>query len=200
MNARGCLWAIIKTLLILSAFGAFLTVAAFPWLIPMPGRGTLNGSWIGEVRSNSGPRAWLLLFLEPSRESRPRISAILTGDGTPLGGSAVLCTAGSRFELSVSGDTIVWSGKQIDILLRPAQPSPPHLRIEITGDWDGHTLDFTQRNRSLADILSTSGYEGAEPESARFVSARLRKGTPAEFDSACRTLTARRGFAGGAPY
>ena len=177
-----------------------MTVAAFPWLIPMPGRGTLNGSWIGEVRSNSGPRAWLQLFLEPSRESRPRISAILTGGGTPLGGSAVLCAAGARFELLVTGDTIVWSGQQIDILLRSAQPSPPHLRIEITGAWDGHMLDFTQRNRSLADILSQSGYEGTEPESARFMSARLRKGTPAEFDSACRSLTARRGSGGEAPY
>ena len=189
MNSRGCLWAIIKTLLILSVFGGFLTVAAFPWVIPMPGRGSLDGSWIGEVRSNSGPRAWLLLSLQPSRDSTPRISAVLTGGGTPLGGSAVLCTAGFRFELFVSGDTIVWSGKQIDILLRPVQPRPPHLRIEIIGDWDGHTLDFTQRNVSLADILSESGYEGTEPESARFVSAQLRKGTPAEFDSACRTLT-----------
>jgi hypothetical protein len=187
MTPRGCLWAIIKTLLILSAFGGFLTVSAFPWLIPMPGRGSLGGSWIGEVRSNSGPRAWLHVFLEPSRESRPRISAILTGGGTPLGGSAMLCTAGSRFELLVTGDTIVWSGRQIDILLRAAQRNPPHLRIEITGAWDGHTLDFTQRNHSLADILSESGYVGTEPEHARFVSAQLRKGTPAEFDSACRT-------------
>ena len=189
MNSRGCLWAIIKTLLILSVFGGFLTLAAFPWVIPMPGRGTLDGSWIGEVRSNGGPRAWLLLSLQPSRESTPRISAVLTGSGTPLGGSAVLCTAGFRFELFLSGDTKVWSGKQIDIRLRPVEPSPPHLRLEIIGDWDGHTLDFTQRNVSLADILSESGYEGVEPESARFVSAQLRKGTPAEFDSACRTLT-----------
>ena len=189
MNSRGCLWAIIKTLLILTAFGGFLTVSAFPWLIPTPGRGSLGGSWIGQVRSNSGPRAWLRLFLEPSRESTPRISAILTGGGTPLGGNATLCAAGSRFELVVSGDTMVWSGKQIDVLVRPTQPSRPHLRIEITGTWDGHTLDFTQRNRSLADILSESGYVGTEPESARFMSAQLRKGTPAEFESACRTLT-----------
>ena len=150
MNPRGCVWAILKPLLILSVFGGLLTVSAFPWVIPMPGRGSLDGSWIGEVRSNRGPRAWLLLSLRPSRDSSPRISAVLTGSGTPLGGSAVLCTAGHRFDLSVSGDTIVWSGKQIDILLRPLQPSPPHLRIEIIGDWHGHTLEFTQRNVSLA--------------------------------------------------
>jgi hypothetical protein len=191
MNTRGCLWAIVKTLLIFLAFGGFLVVAAFPWVVPMPGRGTLGGSWIGEVRSNSGPGAWLRLFLEPSRESTPRISAILTGRGTPLGGSAAVCTAGSRFEFVVSGDTLVWSGQQIDILLRAAPPSPSHLRLPITATWDGHTLEFTQKNRSLADILSESRYVGSEPESARFVSARLRKGTPAEFDSACRTLTPR---------
>jgi hypothetical protein len=189
MNPRGCLWAIIKTLLMLSVFGGFLIVTAFPWVIPMPGRGSLDGSWIGEVRSNSGPPAWLLVSLQPSRDYSPRISAVLTGSGTPLGGNALLCTAGFRFELFVSGDTTVWSGKQIDVLLRPVQPSPPHLRIEIIGDWDGRTLAFTQKNVSLADILSESGYEGAEPESARFVSARLRKGTSAEFDAACSKLT-----------
>ena len=83
----------------------------------------------------------------------------------------------------------MWSGRLIDVLLRPAQPRPRHLRIEITGAWDGHTLDFTQSNRSLADMLSESGSVGSEPENARFVSAQLRKGTPDEFDSACRTLT-----------
>ena len=89
----------------------------------MPGRGSLDGSWIGEVRSNSGPRAWLLLSLQPeSRLHSEDLGGSHRSGGTPLGGSAVLCTAGFRFELFVSGDTIVWSGKQIDILLRPVQP------------------------------------------------------------------------------
>jgi hypothetical protein len=179
--------ACVLLLLALTACAAATRDAAAQSVTARPG--TLDGSWIGEVHSNSGPRAWLLLSLQPSRDSTPRISAVLTGSGTPLGGRAALCTAGFRFELFVSGDTKVWSGKQIDILLRPVQPSPPHLRIEIIGDWDGHALDFTQRNVSLADILSESGYEGTEPESARFVSAQLRKGTSAEFDSACRKLT-----------
>jgi hypothetical protein len=112
-----------------------------------------------------------------------------TGKGTPLGGNAVVCTTGRRIDLSVSGGTTEWSGKELDVLLRPVQPSPPRLRIEIKGSWDGHTLEFTERNVSLADILSESGNTGTEPESSKFVSAQLRKGTAAEFDSACKKLT-----------
>ena len=187
MNSRGCLWAIIKTLLILSVFGGFLTVAAFPWVIPMPGRGSLDGSWIGEVRSNSGPRAWLLLSLQPSRDSTPRISAVLTGGGTPLGGSAVLCTAGFRFELFVSGDTMCGAASKSTSCCGPCSRA---LRTSASksSETGTDTLGPHTENVSLAD-LERIGIEGTQPESARFVSAQLRKGTPAEFDSACRTLT-----------
>jgi hypothetical protein len=188
MTRRGCLWAIVKPLLVLSLVGALLTVAAFPWAIPLPGRNSLSGSWIGELHSNSGPEAWLLLSLQPSRNYRPRFFGFLTGAGTPLGGSAVLCTGARRLDLAVTGGTTVWSGKTLDVLLRPVQPRPAPLRIQIVGTWDGHTLEFTQRNVSLADILSESGNVGMEAEGSKFVSSRLRKGTQAEFDSVCRGL------------
>ena len=189
MAPRGCLWTIAKPLLLLVMVGAVLFVAAFPWAIPMPERHTLNGLWIGGLRSNSGPQTWLLLSLGPSRTYRPRVFGFLTGRGTPLGGYAAVCTARRRIDLSVSGDTIAWSGKKIDVLLRPVLPSPPELRIEIVGVWDGHVLEFTQRNVSLADMLSESGSAGSESESSKFVSASLHRGTRAEFDSACRQLT-----------
>jgi hypothetical protein len=191
MTQRGCLWAVVKPLLLVLVVGGLFAVAAFPWAIPTPRRDALNGSWTGKVRSNSGPETWLLLSLEPSRTYRPRVFGFLTGRGTPLGGNAMLCTARRRIDLSVSGDTTEWSGKKIDVLLRPVQLSPPELRIEILGAWDGHVLEFTRRNVSLADILSESGSAGTEPENSKFVSASLHRGTRAEFDSACRNLTSR---------
>jgi hypothetical protein len=189
MTRWGCLWAIIKPLGVLTVVVGLLTAAAFPWAIPLPGRDSLSGSWIGELRSNQGPQAWLFLSLGPARGYRPRLFGFVTGSGTPLGGDAVLCTARVRIDLSVSGSTTMWSGKRIDILLRPVEPSPPQLRLEILGTWDGDSLEFTQRNRSLADILSESGGVDTVPERSRFVSARLRKAPRVEFDSACGRLT-----------
>jgi len=90
---RGCVWAVVKPLLILCIAGGLMTIAAWPWAIPWPGRDTLDGSWIGEVCSNRGPQTWLLLSLEPSRICEPWLSGVLTGGGTPLGGHAMLCTA-----------------------------------------------------------------------------------------------------------
>jgi hypothetical protein len=56
--------------LVLRLVGGMFTVAAFPWTIRLPGRDSLDGSWIGEVRSNRGPQAWLFLSLRPSRDYR----------------------------------------------------------------------------------------------------------------------------------
>ena len=181
----GCLWAIVKPLLVLVTFGVLMAYAAFPWALPLPGRDRLDGNWFGEVRSSRGSRAWLLLSPEVSRHYRPRLG-ILSGRGTPVGGSATLCTARRRIEFEISGGTTVWSGAQFDILLRPVQPGPPELRLEIEGSWNGHTVEFARKNRSLADILSEPD-DG--PESSKFVSAQLRRGRQSDFDSACAKLT-----------
>src|SRR5262245_63994193 len=114
MTPRGCLWALVKPVLIIAIALTFLAIAAFPWAIWLPGRDTLDGSWIGELRTSRGPQAWLALTLEPARGYRPRLFR-----GTPLGGTAVLCTAGRRIDLSVSGRTTVWSGHTLDVLRRP---------------------------------------------------------------------------------
>jgi hypothetical protein len=183
MSGRGCLWAIVKTVLMLSIFGGALSFAAFPWALPWPGRDRLEGSWIGALRSNNGPQAWLLLSLEPHRSYRVRLFT-----GAPVGGDAALCTANRQIDLFVSGHTTVWSGREFDVLLQPVQSRPPVLRLEILGTWDGRTVEFTQRNVSLADVLSASGYAGTEPESAKFISGQLRRASRAEFDAACGRL------------
>ena len=87
MTPRGCLWGIVKTMLIIAVFGGAMAFAAFPWALPWPGRDRLDGSWMGPVRTNNGPQSWLLLSLQPHRSYRPRLFT-----GTPLGGDAVLCT------------------------------------------------------------------------------------------------------------
>jgi hypothetical protein len=185
---RGCLWSIVKPLLLLFIAGVLYSVAAFPWAIPLPGRDRLDGSWIGELRSNRGPEAWLLLSLEPHRFYEPRWG-VLGGGGTPVGGTAVLCTANRRIEMDVSGDTTTWSGKTFDVLLQPVKPSPPQLRLQVEGTWDGHVVEFTQRNVSLADILTNDARDmGTEPESSKFISAQLRRRAATEFDVACSAL------------
>ena len=183
MTPRGCLWGIVKTVLIIAVFGGAMAFAAFPWALPWPGRDRLDGSWMGPVRTNNGPQAWLLLSLQPHRSYRPRLFT-----RAPLGGDAVLCTARRQIELAVSGDTTVWSGQRFDVLLQPVEPSPSHLRLEIDGTWDGHTVAFTQRNVSLADILSASGGAGSEPETSKFISAELKRRPRSDFDAACQRL------------
>ena len=183
MTRRGCLWALLKPVLIVAVFGAFLAFAAFPWAIPLPGRDSLDGAWIGELHTNDGPAAWLLLSLKPSRSYQPRLFRY-----APLGGGAVVCTARRRTDFDISGDTTTWSGASFDVLLRPTQPSPSHLRLEFQGQWNGHTVEVSQRNRSLADILSASGSGGNDPESSKFISSQLRKARRSDFDDACRRL------------
>jgi hypothetical protein len=185
----GCLWALVKPVLLLAVIGALLTVAAFPWMIPLPGRDSLNGPWIGALRTNIGPEAWLLLSLQPSRTYKPTLFR-----GTPLGGDAVLCTASRRYDLFVSGGTTVWSGRSFEVLLQSPESSRQHVRLDIAGRWDGRVVEFTQRNVSLADMLSPSE-AGSEPERSKFIAATLHKSSRADFDSMCRGLPAPRGRA-----
>jgi len=187
MTRLGCLWGLVKPVLLIAVMGGLLAVTAFPWAIPLPGRESLDGPWIGALRTNNGPQAWLLLSLEPSRSYRPRLFR-----GTPIGGNAVLCTASRRVDLFVSGDTIVWSGREFDVLLQSDESTRPHVRLDIEGRWDGHRVAFTQRNVSLADVLNPSGGAGTEPERSKFIAAELHKGTRADFDSACRGASKER--------
>ena len=180
MTRLGCLWALVKPVLLIAVMGGLLAVAAFPWVIPLPGRDRLQGPWIGALRTNNGPQAWLLLSLEPSRSYRPGLFR-----GTPLGGDAVLCTASVRVDLFVSGDTTVWSGRSFDVLLQSPESTRQHVRLEIEGRWDGRRVEFMQRNVSLADVLNPSGGAGTEPERSKFIAAELHKGTRADFDSLC---------------
>ena len=182
----GCVWVIIKPVLLLAAIVAVLSVVSFPWAIPVPGRETLTGSWVGELRSNRGPRAWLYMNLQIASGHRAR----LFGRNTHLGKDAALCTRRRRVALSVTGYNTAWSGKSVDLLLRPVEPSPPELRLDVKGTWDGRTLELRESDRSLAETLNEPNDDAAResPSPPRWIAATLRRGTRAEFDSACAAL------------
>jgi hypothetical protein len=186
----GCLWMMIKPVLMVALVLGCLAVMAFPWAIPMPGRETLSGRWVGELRSNRGPRAWLFINLRSDSTYRAPIFGFITGRGAPLGGTAALCATQRRFEFVIAGNTTVWSGKELDILLKPVRPSPPDLRLGVRGEWDGHTLELREMDASLADILGEPGPPAAvETQNGHaWVSARLNKRPESEFTSACSTL------------
>jgi hypothetical protein len=186
----GCLWMLIKPVLMVALVLGCLAVMAFPWAIPMPGRQTLSGGWLGQLRSNRGPQAWLFIDLRADSTYRAPIFGFITGRGAPLGGTAALCARQRRFEFVIAGGTTVWSGKELDILLEPIRPSPPELRLGVKGRWDGHTLEVTENEVSLADILGEPGPPAAAESrtSPAWVSATLNKGRESELTSACSTL------------
>ena len=185
----GCLWMILKPVLLLGTFVVLIGVLAFPWGIPLPGRDTLTGEWAGELRSNSGPRAWLYVDLDVAPGYRGKL-----GGSRRRGESSALCTSRRRIDLDVTGYTTAWSGKTLELLLTPVAPSPPELRFDVTGTWDGHTLELRETDRSLADALGEpSDKPAVESRSApQWIAATLRRGTRSAFDSACATLATSR--------
>jgi hypothetical protein len=172
----------LKPALMLAAFAAFISIIAIPWAIPFPGRGTLTGDWVGELRSSRGPRAWLYLHLEVNSDyNSPRI-----------GDRAAVCTNRRRIDLDVNGYTTSWSGKTIALLLQPRVPSPPALRFEMEGSWSGDTLQVRQADRSIAETLNEPDDRPAvESEGSQWIAATLTRGMPSEFDSACAALAGR---------
>ena len=186
----GCLWMIIKPVLLLAAFVALVAVLALRWAIPLPGRETLTGGWGGELRSSTGPRAWLYMNLQVASGYSLR----LFGGGTRLGDNAALCTSRRRIDLDVAGYTTTWSGEHVDLLLKPVEPSPPALRLDVKGTWDGHTLELRESDRSLAETLDEPNDAAAvqSRSSSQWIAATLRRGTRSEFDSVCATLAGRK--------
>jgi hypothetical protein len=181
---------IIKPVLTLAVVVAVIAVVAYPWAIPLPGRETLTGGWVGELRSNKGPRAWLYmnLHIASGYKARP-----LSGS-TRLGDDAAVCTSQRRIALSIAGYTTAWSGERVDLLLRPVKPSPPELRFDVLGTWDGHTLELRESGRSLAETLNEPTDIAAvqSPGSSQWIAATLRRGTRSEFEAACATLGGRK--------
>ena len=179
---KGVLW--------LAAFVAIATVLGFPWAIPLPGRDTLNGKWVGEVRSSSGPRAWLYVNLTIVSS---HMSRRLT-DRQRLGRDAILCTSRRRVDLDVLGSTTAWSGKTVELSLKPSRPSPPDLSFDVIGTWDGHTLELRESDHSLGEALSelANAAVAESQRSSQWIAATLRRGTRSDFDSACATLGGQR--------
>src|SRR5215510_9274504 len=126
----GCLWMIVKPVVLLAVIVSLIGIVAYPWAVPLPGRDTLTGPWLGDVRSSEGPAAKLYVDLQIARGYRLQLIR-----GNRLGGDAVLCTSRRRIALSVIGYTTKWSGKSVDLLLKPAPPSPPELRFDVLGTW-----------------------------------------------------------------
>jgi hypothetical protein len=186
----GCAWMIVKPVLMLAVFFALVAVLAFPWTIPWPGRDTLSGEWVGELRSTSGPRAWLWVDLQIAGGEG---GSLLAGR-TSLDGDAALCTSRRRIELHVDGYTTRWSGEGIDLLLSPRVPAPPELRLEVVGTWDGRTLELREAGRSLAERLGEPDESGAigTAVSSDWIAATMRRGAKSEFDSECGALAGRK--------
>jgi len=181
----GCLWAMIKPALLVGVFVG-IGVLAFPWAVPLPGRGALTGRWVGELRSNTGPRAWLYVNLQMGRSGY----TVRIGGDQPLGKDATLCTSRRRIDLHVRGYTTAWSGKSVDLLLEPVQPSPPELRFDVKGTWDGHTLELRETDRSLAEALNEPNKIAAAD--SQWIAATLRRGPRSQFDAMCATLARRK--------
>jgi hypothetical protein len=183
----GCLWMILKPVVLLGVILVVIGVVAYPWAVPLPGRDALTGPWGGDVRSSEGPRARLYLNLRIA----PGYRLQLLRGRNRLGGDAVLCTGRRRIELSIIGYTTAWSGKAVDLLLKPARPSPPELRFDVLGTWDGHTLELKDSSRSLAEALNEPATPLGELRGAHWIAASLRRGTKVAFDSACATFGGR---------
>ena len=177
----GCLWMILKPVVLLGVILVLIGVVAYPWAVPLPGRDALTGPWVGDVRSSEGPAARLFINLRIARGYRLNLIR-----GNRLGGEAVLCTARRRIELSVIGYATSWSGKSVDLLLKPVRPGPPELRFDVLGTWDGHTLELKDSRRSLAEALNQPVSPASESrQSPHWIAVSLRRGARVAFDSAC---------------
>jgi hypothetical protein len=179
---------IIKPLLMLAAFVVVVSLVSFSWAIPFPGRDALTGRWVGEVRSSAGPGAWLYMNLEIA----PGHRAMLFGFNTALGTDATLCTPRRRVDFSVFGSNETWSGDSVELVLepRPAHPSVP--RLEVTGNWDGHTLELKESEHSLAYVLDEPNERAVgSTDSSHWIAATLKRGTRPQFDALCANRARR---------
>lgn len=188
------LWVVLKPVLLLALIVAGLAVATHPWAIPFPGRNTLSGTWVGELRSSAGPRAWLFVSLEPGSSLKSITSYVLpnprynTPPSAPLAGKAAVCTRrAGRIDLDLRGYTRAWSGERLELLLTPMRQSPPQMRFDMTGQWSGATVELLQDGNSLAEILGDPGARPGETGPRR-VTATMAKGSPEQFRSACASL------------
>jgi hypothetical protein len=185
---------VLKPALLVALVVAGLAVATHPWAIPFPGRDTLSGEWIGELRSSAGPRAWLYVALEPGNSLKSVTSYVLPNPrynappSAPLAGRAAVCTRRiGRLELDLRGYTRAWSGERLELLLQPVRQSPPQLRFDLSGEWRGATLDLLQEGNSLAEILGDPGDRLGET-GPRVLTAAMAKGTAQQFGAACAAL------------
>jgi hypothetical protein len=198
MGKAASLWylarVVLKPILFLAAVLLGLSYVAMPWAVPIPGRSTLTGNWVGEVHTSHGPDAWLFLSLQPGHSLAPLWTYVFGSSqfGSPPGarleGRAVLCSGPrGRIALNLRGYTRSRRGDILKLLLDPVRHSRPELRLVLDGQWDGSALELVQRGFSLAGVLGLpeEGVTAGGDIPDRWIEATLTKGGEHELDDRC---------------
>lgn len=184
---------ILKPILFFALIILGLSVLFFPWAIPFPGRKTLSGGWIGQIRSSRGPSGWFYVSLElkPSLASPWTYlfdsSQYNSRAGAPLRGKALLCTRPlGRMNLKIDGSTTAWSGKTLWILISPENLKSGKPRLRMDGRWNGTTLYFEEMGNNLDEALGMPGLGGNDTPD--WIRAELNKGSENDWHARCDAL------------
>jgi hypothetical protein len=161
-----------------------------PWSYGDP---SLTGVWYGPLEARLGAKYQILLeleYYEPSRPGRRRGRG--GGSSRNLSGTAKLCSPrGAVFDFELSGRADR-DARDVRILIEYVDPSQSALDMDLVGAWGGRTLALrTNKNPfdpdgSFRPVRTTSS---ADPDDS-FAPIELRKGSAADFESACRQLAA----------
>lgn len=161
-----------------------------PWSYGDP---SLTGVWYGPLEARLGAKYQILLeleYYEPSRPGRRRGRG--GGSSRNLSGTAKLCSPrGAVFDFELSGRADR-DARDVRLLIEYVDPSQSALDMDLVGAWGGRTLALrTNKNPfdpdgSFRPVRTTSS---ADPDDS-FAPIELRKGSAADFESACRQLAA----------
>ena len=197
MSASQSLWYLFRKLLKPILFFALIILGMsflmFPWAIPLPGRETLSGDWMGPLRASRGPDAGIFLSLQPKSSLKNPWKYVFPSAqydspaGAPLQGRAMLCTKRlGRVDFDVNGYTTAWSGETLNILVTPRSSSGKGPRFRMNGRWSGTTLELLEEGNNLDEALGEPGLGGNNLED--WIKAEMHKGGESDWLAMCANL------------
>jgi hypothetical protein len=187
---RGCLSTLLVLALGIAAWLLFQwgwRLVVDPWSVPLGGRPTLTGEWVGTIRTVSTLRLGLALRLDyagvgESGEGRRTRSSIR--------GSGQLCNRrGERFDYDVRGGAAEWSGGTSALTLSSRDTSVNGSSWSFRVRWEGDRLTLNGENSFELDERPTGGRSHLlqiDP-----LVGQLGRAAFQELDAVCRDLAER---------
>lgn len=188
---RGCLGLVAILAIGLAAVVGLdwvFRIVAEPWSVPLGGRPTLTGEWVGTIRTASSLRFGLALKLDyytSSSGGRGRSNIKIDGSGQ-------LCNRrGDRYDYGISGSTADWGGGSSRLTLGSRDTGVNGSGWGFQVRWQGDQLTLTGVNDGFElddrPVGGRSHLIVVDP-----LVGELRRAPLGALDAVCRKLVAER--------